>query len=65
MMIPEIGEIFRSKLTGKDYELRKITDHMAVLHSLDGLSQILTGGDNLGLFYEKIPDQGELKERMI
>jgi len=52
--MPEIGEIFRSKLTGTGYELRKITDNMAVLHSSDGLSQIFTWKDNLNLFYERM-----------
>lgn len=62
MFIPEIGGIFRSKLTGAEYELRRITDQMAVLYSSDGLSQILTGRDNLNLFYEKVPNQK--KERI-
>ena len=62
MIIQEIGEIFRSKFTGTEYELRKITDYMAVLHSLDGLSQILTWKKNLNLFYETVPN-GEVSKR--
>ena len=62
MTIPEIGEIFRSKLTETEYELRKITDHMAVLHSLDGLRQIFTWKENLNLFYETVPN-GEISKR--
>ncbi len=62
MLIPEIGTIFKSKLTGSTYELRKTTDRMVILHSLDGLSQILTGKENLNLFYEAVVD-GELSKK--
>jgi hypothetical protein len=61
VIICEIGDIFRRRFTGREYELRRITDHMVVLHSLDGLSQILTGKDSLDLFYEKFSDREKLK----
>ena len=61
MIICEIGDIFRRRFTGREYELRRITGHMVVLHSLDGLSQILTGKDSLDLFYEKFSDREKLK----
>ena len=43
----------RSKLTGNVYEVKKITNKMIVLESLNGTSQVLTESDNIGLFYEK------------
>jgi hypothetical protein len=48
------GEIFKSSLTGKAYEVRRILDRMVVLQSLDGLNQVLTEKENLNLFYEKV-----------
>ncbi|MBM4348457.1 MAG: hypothetical protein FJ106_00975 [Deltaproteobacteria bacterium] len=52
MNIPKIGEILKSRLTGKEYELRRVAENVVVLHSLDELSQILTWKENLNLFYE-------------
>lgn len=54
MNSPVIGEIFKSSLTGKVYEVRRILDQMVVLHSLNGLNQVLTAKGNLHLFYEKM-----------
>jgi hypothetical protein len=54
MITPTIGEIFKSSLTGKAYEVIRITDQMVIFKSLNGLNQVLTGKDNLGLFYEKV-----------
>jgi hypothetical protein len=54
MITPVVGEIFRSSLTGKVYEVRRMLDQMVILRSLNGLNQVLTGKDNLSLFYEKV-----------
>jgi hypothetical protein len=54
MKTPMIGEIFKSGLTGKVYEVRRILDQMVILHSLNGLNQVLTQKENLNLFYEKM-----------
>jgi ABC-type Na+ transport system ATPase subunit NatA len=54
MITPTIGEIFRSSLTGKVYEVRRVLDQMVVLQSFNGLNQVLTGKENLRLFYEKV-----------
>jgi hypothetical protein len=54
MEVPGVGEIFKSKLNGKEYELKRIADQMAVLHALDGSSQILTGEGNIHLFFETV-----------
>jgi hypothetical protein len=59
MITPVVGEIFRSSLTGKVYEVRRILVQMVILHSLNGLNQVLTAKENLNLFYEKISAIGE------
>ena len=56
------SNIFRSKVTGNVYEVKKIVDEMVILESLNGKSQVLTELNNLALFYEKelerVEDQG-------
>jgi len=47
------GNIFRSKITGNAYEVKKIVNEMVILKSLNGESQVLTELNNLVLFYEK------------
>jgi hypothetical protein len=59
MFTPVIGEIFKSSLTGKVYEVRELFDQMVVLHSLIGLNQVLTTKENINLFYKKMPMIGE------
>jgi len=59
MITPVIGEIFKSSLTGKVYEVRRISDQMVILQSLNGLNQVLTPKVNLNLFYEKMSAIGE------
>ncbi len=55
MVPPVIGEIFKSSLTGKVYEVRRILNQTVTLQSLNGLNQVLTPKENLNLFYEKVP----------
>ena len=59
MITPKIGGILKSSLTGEVYEIRRISDQMVILHSLNGLSQVLTAKENLNLFYENISAIGE------
>jgi hypothetical protein len=59
MITPVIGEILKSSLTGKVYEVRRILDQMVILQSLNGLNQVLTPKENLNLFYEKMSVIGE------
>ena len=59
MTAPALGEIFKSSLTGKVYEVERTLDQMVVLHSSNGLSQVLTAKENLNLFYEKMSAIGE------
>jgi hypothetical protein len=54
MITPVIGQIFKSSLTGKVYEVRRILNQMVILESLNGLNQVLTPKENLNLFYKKI-----------
>ena len=61
MMTLMVGEIFKSSLTGKVYEVRRILNHMVILQSLNGLNQILTAKENLSLFYEKMFRVGAVK----
>ena len=59
MITPVIGEIFKSSLTGKVYEVRRILDQTVILQSLNGLNQVLTPKENFNLFYEKMSAVGE------
>lgn len=51
----EQGEMLKSTLTGKVYQVKVLTDQMVVLQSLDGLTQVMTGKLSLNYFYEKLP----------
>jgi hypothetical protein len=55
VVTPGIGEVLRSTLTGKVYEVRRILNQTVILQSLNGLNQISTPKENLNLFYEKVP----------
>ena len=50
---------FRSKITGRVYEIKKIEKQMVVLESLNGASQVLTDLNNIALFYEREPKKDE------
>ena len=62
MVTADESNRFRSKITGRVYEVKKIVDEMVILESLNGKSQVLTELNNLALFYEKelerVEDQG-------
>jgi len=53
---------FRSKITGRVYEVKKILKQMVILESLNAKSQVLTELNNIALFYERelerVEDQG-------
>ena len=55
MIIPEEGEILKYRPTGNIFEIKKITNQCVVLHSMDGLTQIMTGKKSLVNFFEKTP----------
>jgi hypothetical protein len=50
------GDTVKSTLNGTQYKIRKIQDHIAVLESQDGKSQILTELDTLSMLYQKKED---------
>ena len=54
MSIPKIGEVLRHRETGNIFEVRKITSEFVILHSKDGLSQIMTGKRNVSYSFEKV-----------
>ncbi len=64
MIIPEEGEILKYRPTGNIFEIKKITNQFVVLHSMDGLTQIMTGKKSLIHSFEKIP-QHETVEKKI
>jgi hypothetical protein len=53
MAMVEEGEKFKSILTGKAYQVRKINGKMVVLETENGASQVMTDKSNLKLFYRK------------
>ncbi len=55
MITPEKGEMLKYRLTGGIFEVKKITNQFVILHSLDGLTQIMTGKKSLLNLFEKIP----------
>jgi hypothetical protein len=55
MITPEEGEILKYRLTGNIFEVKKITNQFVILHSMDGLTQIMTGKRSLLNLFEKIP----------
>ena len=55
MVTPEEGEILKYRLTGNIFEVKKITNQFVILHSMDGLTQIMTGKRSLLNLFEKIP----------
>ncbi len=54
MRIPEIGELLRYRQTGNIFEVRKITSRFVILHSTDGLLQVMTGKESVFDTFEKI-----------
>lgn len=60
MSIPEIGEVLRYRETGNIFEVRKITSEFVILHSTDGMQQIMTGKKNVFDSFEKISPMEQL-----
>ncbi len=54
MISIEKGEVLKSLLTGKVFQVKLLTDQMVVLQSLDGETQVMTGKVSLKYFYEKL-----------
>ena len=62
MVTADESNRFRSKITGRVYEVKKILKQMVILESLNAKSQVLTELNNIALFYERelerVEDQG-------
>ena len=59
----EVGDKFKSILTGETYVVKKIKDKMVVLEKHNEKSQVLTEVSNLKLFYEREEKEEETKPR--
>jgi hypothetical protein len=59
----EVGDKFKSILTGETYVVKKIKDKMVVLEKHNEKSQVLTEVSNLKLFYEREEKEKETKPR--
>jgi len=44
---------FKSKITGRVYDLKKIVNQNVILETPDGTNQVLTEWGTIQLFYEK------------
>ena len=54
--VPREGEVLKHRQTGELFEIRKISCEFVILHSRDGISQIMTGGKSLFQVFEKVPE---------
>lgn len=54
-------ELWRSHITGRVYRIKRVTDQMVVLESINGFSQVLLTKGTLDLFYTNVfsPKDGE------
>lgn len=54
-------ELWRSHITGRVYRIKRVTDQMVVLESINGFSQVLLAKENLDLFYTNVfsAEEGE------
>ena len=60
---PEVGNKFKSIITGATYVVKKIKDRMVVLERHNNKSQLLTELSNLKLFYKREEKEEETKPR--
>jgi len=54
MIIPKEKEILKYLPTGDLFEVKKISNQFVILHSLDGLTQIMTGKGGLDNSFETV-----------
>ena len=55
-VILEEGEALKYRSTGRIFEVKKRTDQVVILQSLDGATQVLTGEKNIFDFFEEPPE---------
>ena len=58
--VPEKGQVLKYRQTGELFEVRTIFDEFVILHSRQGITQIVTGIKGLFNSFEKIPEMGDL-----
>ena len=58
--VPKKGQVLKYRQTGELFEVRKVVDEFVILHSRQGISQILTGIRGLFNSFEKIPEMKDL-----
>ncbi len=59
--MPEVGDKFKSLITGATYLVEKILGRMVVLERQNGKSKVLTELSNLKLFYKREEKEGRTK----
>ncbi len=55
MSSPQKGETLIYRRTGCVFQVRRVTEKLAVLSSQDGLTQIMTPMESLDLVFKRIP----------
>ncbi len=55
MKIPKEGQVLKYRQTGELFVVRKIARGFVILHSGEGISQIVTGRKSLFNSFEQIP----------
>ncbi len=64
MIVPQEGQVLTYRQTGELFEVRKIADEFVILHSRQGIKQIMTGIKGLFNSFEKIPEMRDLAPRL-
>ena len=63
-VIFEEGETLKYRSTRRIFEVKKRTDQVVILQSLDGVTQVLTGEKNIFDFFEKTLKAGSRTSEM-
>jgi hypothetical protein len=62
--VPEKGQVLKYRQTGELFEVRTIFDEFVILHSRQGITQIVTGIKGLFNAFEKIPEMKGLASKL-
>jgi len=63
-VIFEEGEKLKYRSTGRIFEVKKRTDQVVILQSLDGVTQVLTGEKSIFEYFEKTLKAGSRTSEM-
>jgi hypothetical protein len=55
--VPKKGQVLKYRETGELFEVRKIVDEFVILHSRQGISQMMTGVKGLFNSFERIHEK--------